>query len=194
MLLIQRCTTVGWQYKQVEKRFQHAGISRKTQYTTTKHTLIFIVLLENGKSHKTQKFFQHDSKFKICPCCSFLHHGVTTTAGLWSTLKTISACFYCNRTIKHSCTVPRLNVFRRFQNGGGVPVEITARRPQPKRRQINLLYVKCDPPHFLPDSPSKGRYLKFCILKVVKVQKSDRKYKYIHTVYVYTMIQWFWIF
>ncbi len=116
---------------------------------------IFIVLLENGKSHKTRKFFQHDSKFKICPCCSFLHHGVTTTAGLWSTLKTISACFYCNRTIKHSCTVLRLNVFRRFQNGGGVPVEITARRPQPQRRQINLLYVKCAPLLFAGQSQVK---------------------------------------
>jgi hypothetical protein len=47
------------------------------------------VLHENGKSLKTQKFLQRDFKIYNNPLLHFLLHGETTTAWLWSKLKTI---------------------------------------------------------------------------------------------------------
>ncbi len=56
--------------------------------------------------------------------------------------KPFSVCFLCNNTIVHSSIILCLNVFREFQDGGPIPGESTATRPQPKARRINLYYFR----------------------------------------------------
>jgi hypothetical protein len=110
---------------------------QKPEYTSIKHALHFQRVWENGKSRNTWTSFYRDLKFKISSNRTFLQHGEMTKTGIWSLLKTVSSLLVITA---HNCTslcIIHSNVFRIFQDGGGIPGKTIATGPQPKMRRID---------------------------------------------------------